>query len=499
MNLSGWVKHFLVYGSGVVLMNALPILLVPIYTHAITPSEYGVMELLNRTQELVLVFFSLGLRSTLLTLYQIEEGNAERQRALYSTAILLLVVLTLALTVAMIGWREPIGRLLFQRGGYAGYVFLILIATYFETLFQIAALYLQSELKSTMYVFTFVSRAVFSIVVNLILVTWLKLGLNGVLYAMLVHTITSTTLLLVYVFRHTGIVFRRDLVGEMLRFGLPLVPASVLGMVMNNGDRYFLNAVATQNEVGIYGLGYRLALTAVTVIQMPFGKIWSVVMVKIARQEQGAKDLGRIATYFMMALVFMNLAAGLLAPYAIHILATDAYLDAARVVAIVAAAYVLYSWTIVMDASFYITKRTGYKPLILLIGAVVTTALYFAWIPRYHMLGAAWATLGGYAAFTVATLFYAQRIFFIHYEWSRLAKLAVLGSALFAVGGLLEPFSISAVLLRTACTLAFLAALFTNVMSHREERQYLYSHVAEWMRRIRGQQERVGASSGGQD
>jgi hypothetical protein len=96
-------------------------------------------------------------------------------------------------------------------------------------------------------------------------------------------------------------------------------------------------------------------------------------------------------------------------------------------------------------------------------------------------------------------LFYAQRIFFIQYEWSRLAKLAVLGSVLFAVGGLLEPFSISSFLLRSACTLAFLAALFTNHMSRREERQYLYSHVAEWMQRIRGQQERVGASSGGQD
>jgi O-antigen/teichoic acid export membrane protein len=498
MNLRGWVKHFLVYGSGVVLMNALPVLLVPIYTHAITPAEYGVMELLNRTQELILVFFSLGLRSTLLTLYQIEEGDTQRQRALYSTAILLLIVLTLMLTAAMILFKEPISHLLFQRGGYAGYVVLILVATYFETLFQIAALYLQSELKSTTYVFTFVARALFSILVNLALVTWLKLGLNGVLSAMLIHTISSTCLLLFYVLRTTGIVFRRDMVWDMLRFGLPLVPASILGVVMNNGDRYFLNAVATQNEVGIYGLGYRLALTSIALVQMPFGKIWSVVMVKIAKEDNGAIHLGRIASYFSMALIFVNVASGLLAPYAIRILATDVYLSAARIVAIVAAAYVLYSWTIVMDASFYITKRTGYKPLILFIGATVTVALYILLIPRYRMMGAAWATLGGYAAFTLATLFYAQRIFFIHYEWSRLARLAIAGLVFYGLGSLLEPFTVSGILLRSACTVGFVGMLCTNLLSRSEERRYLWDQISSWRRRFAGQEELAQVISGGQ-
>src|SRR5262245_18844275 len=97
-----------------------------------------------------------------------EEGNEERRRALYSTALILLIFLTLLLTLGIAIWNRQIASLLFQSGSYAGYVTLILIATYFETLFQIAALYLQSELKSGTYVLTFLSRAVFSILVNLV-------------------------------------------------------------------------------------------------------------------------------------------------------------------------------------------------------------------------------------------------------------------------------------------------------------------------------------------
>lgn len=484
MNLGHWVKHLLIYGSGVVLMNALPLLLIPIYTHAISTSEYGVVELLNRSQDLLIVIFSLGLRSTLLTLYQMAKDDTQRRRALYSTALELLFASTLILILVLMAFSPQLSTILFGVTEFRFFVLVILAATYFEVLFQIAALYLQSELMSKTYVFTFAARSILTIVTNLVLVYWFKMGLKGILLSTLIQTSLSTIVLLFFVFRRIGFTFERSLLPDMLKFGLPLVPAAILMFIMNNGDRYFLNLFTSRDQVGIYGLGYRLGVVTTNLVLFPFGKVWSVVMVSISENEDGAHRLGRISTYLMAALTFSNLGMSLMSPYVVSTLAADQYHDAYKVVALIGASYLLYAWTTVMDASFYITKRTGYKPLILLISGVVMFALYSWLIPKYGMMGAAWATLGGFIAFTCVTLFSAQRIYRIHYEWVRMAKLMTLAVLLYLAGSSIPPENLgSSLALRVAAILVFIAVVCSDFIAQPWEREFVMSYLkTTWTR-----------------
>ena len=43
--------------------------MVPIYTRHLRPSEYGILELLNRSQQVVLAIMALGLRITVIRFY----------------------------------------------------------------------------------------------------------------------------------------------------------------------------------------------------------------------------------------------------------------------------------------------------------------------------------------------------------------------------------------------------------------------------------------------
>jgi O-antigen/teichoic acid export membrane protein len=486
MNLGGWVKHFLIYGSGVVVMNLVPVLLIPIYTHGVTPAEYGVVELLNRSQELLLVILSFGLRSTLLTLYQMEVDAPERQSALYSTALQFLAITTFVLLALVATWSRPIAAGLFGDQGYWKYVVAMLAATYFETLFQISALFLQSNLKSVTYVSVFAGRAVFSVLLNLLCVSILKMGLWGILTAMLIHTVTASVLLCGYVLYRTGARLRMELLPEMLRFGMPLVPSAMMMFVLNNGDRYFLNAVSTRDEVGIYGLGYRLAQVASTVVLLPFGKIWSVVMVQIAKMEDGRAQLGKISSYLITALIFVSLGAALFSPYAIAFLATSKYYTAYRIVPPVALAYVLYSWTTVTDASFYVSKRTGPKPLILLISGVVVMTMYAVLIPRFHMVGAAWATLAGYVTFAAVSFWFAQRTYRIEYEWPRMLRVLGAGIVLYASVGWSVPTSILGVVLRLTALTAYVFWVCSDFVSTADERKLVLDNLRKGWNKLRG-------------
>jgi hypothetical protein len=86
-----------------------------------------------------------------------------------------------------------------------------------------------------------------------------------------------------------------------------------------------------------------------------------------------------------------------------------------------------------MDAAFYVRHRTGLKLCITLGATAVMLVLYLLLIPRYGGLGAALATLGGFAFLAVCTWVITQRIFPVRYEWPRLAAFVGLTVALWLV------------------------------------------------------------------
>jgi O-antigen/teichoic acid export membrane protein len=474
LKLREWIKHFLVYGLGVVLMNVLPALMIPIYTYRVNPSIYGVLELLNRSQDILLLILSFGLRSSLLTFYQMSSEEPERQKVVYGTALQFLCGFGFtAILLTMLGSRIW-SSLLFGTRAYAAAVLLILAGTYFETVFQMAVLYLQSQLRSVLYVGVFTSRALVAIVLNLLFVYWFRWGLMGILWATVLHTAGYAIVVTLYVFRRTGFRFNGKLLGEMLRFGAPVMAGGFASFLLNNGDRYFLNHYGTAADVGLYGLGYRVGLLSMSLVLMPFLKIWSVTMVDISKKPDGPFELGRIATYLIFASTFSTLGFALLGPYLIRFFAERSYWDAYRVVPIVGAAYIFYSWTIVMDASFYVTKRTFYKMHSIFIAGAIVVLLYWWLIPRLGMMGAAWATLGGYASYAAFNAYYGQRVYRIHYQLKRITLLLVGGTVFYELGALIPITPIfRGMILRSLVTLAFPATLWLGEFVTHDERHAL--------------------------
>ena len=453
-------------------MNLLPALMIPIYTYRITPSIYGVLELLNRSQEVLIVILSFGLGSAVATFYQMERDNPEAQKAVYSTSVQFVAVFSLIVVLCLLVLSSGISRLLFGSINYRMAVVLILISTYFEVLFQSGILYFQSELRSSLYVSIYTARSILSILLNLILVFWWRWGLMGILTATLIQTSISGIAVTAYMFQGTGFRFQRKLIGQLLSFGAPLVIGGFAMFILNNGDRYFLQSYRSSAEVGIYGIGYRLGAIGLAVVLYPFMKIWSVTMVDIARRPDGHKELGQIATYLIAACIFTNLALALFGHYLVEAIAQRSYWGADRLIPVIGLAYVFYAWTVIMDASFYVTKKTIYKIYDTTLAAGVILLLYWWLIPRYGMMGAAWATVGGFASFAGIKSFFSQRVLRIPFEFGRIGWLFAIGISLYLIGAHMPNFSVvPALVARSVVTIAFPIALWVGGFMTPKERR----------------------------
>jgi O-antigen/teichoic acid export membrane protein len=93
-------------------------------------------------------------------------------------------------------------------------------------------------------------------------------------------------------------------------------------------------------------------------------------------------------------------------------------------VPVVLAGYVFLGISTNISAGFYIEKKTALVPVGTFIGAVINIAANYVLIPRLGMIGAAWATFFAYLAMTMTVYILVERIYPIHYEIGRLAKIA---------------------------------------------------------------------------
>src|ERR1019366_9370443 len=133
--------------------------------------------------------------------------------------------------------------------------------------------------------------------------------------------------------------------------------------------------------------------------------------------------------------MLVGLAACLFQDEAVRILggAKPEYASAAVIIAPVVLAGFFQSAAALMDAGFYVRRRTGLKLYITLASTVVILVLYVVLIPTYGAMGAALATVGGFAFLAVITWNMTQRIFPVEYEWGRLVDLMGLAAGLWLV------------------------------------------------------------------
>jgi O-antigen/teichoic acid export membrane protein len=216
----------------------------------------------------------------------------------------------------------------------------------------------------------------------------------------------------------------------LVRFALPLMPGGLCFFILHHGDRFFLLRFASPDEVGVYALGYKLAMTVGIFSLNPLYMVWSARMYAVARSPDAPIVFGQMFTRILAAYALIGLGVCLFGDTAIAILGGPAYAGAAAIIAPVLLGCMCQGAVSLMDAGLYVRHRSGVKLGVTLAATAAMLVLYRVLIPPYGSMGAALATLIGFALLAVLTLVVTQRVFPVRYEWHRLALMLALAIAL---------------------------------------------------------------------
>jgi O-antigen/teichoic acid export membrane protein len=260
---------------------------------------------------------------------------------------------------------------------------------------------------------------------------------------------------LLFAERRIGLALDPTRAASMLAFGLPLVPASLAGWVLNLSDRYLVNAFDGRGAVGVYAAGSTVGMAINALAVAPFTLAWGAAYWEIARGQDARPVIARVLTGFTGLACFGALALSALATDAFRILLTPEFEAGRFVTPFSAFASVGYGLFTIVTTGINLEGETRRVPIIIGLAALANLALNLALIPFLGPMGAAISTLLSYALLAIVGGISSQRVYAVAWDVARVAMLIGLAMAL-AAAALLGPDHVA---WRLACIAAYPAVV----------------------------------------
>jgi O-antigen/teichoic acid export membrane protein len=420
-------RHGSVYLLGNILQRSASFIMLPIYTHYLTPADYGVLELISMVIDFVAIVFGLRVADAVFRFYAKYESDRDKNEVI-TTSMGLILVLNLVGVALIWGTAGPLSQVVFGGPGQARLLMLFSLTLVTQSTVSIPMVFLKARQKSLTFLGFSLSKLLLRLGLNIYFIVFLGMKVEGVIYSALISGFAMSSVLCVYTLYVTGLHFSRPKASEIVRFSAPLVGAALLAFYFTFGDRYFLRVFAGTDAVGVYSLAYRFGFLLPFMVQRPFSSFWNSEMYHVAARENGVETLQNVFLFFSTAMIFFVVGICVFIREFLMIMSAPDFWPAAQVVPLVMAAYLFQGWTYYGTLGILLKERTIERTYGNILTAIIITPGYVLLIPLYGAMGAALATFVAFAFRCWYLNWRSNRLFNMHLPWGRMVPALALST-----------------------------------------------------------------------
>jgi O-antigen/teichoic acid export membrane protein len=446
------VRSSIIYGAGNYGVKLVGFFLIPVYTRYLTPTDYGVLAMVSSFNRVLFILLNLG-QSTALFRFYYDPDTPEGRDRVIAGSLWIILLFSLPLALVALALSFPTAIILLGNGALYPLVAIGVLTMACQALQRLPFSVLRANARDTQYALWSIARTALSAGIAVALVVGARWGVRGVLLGALAAEAIVLTFLLPMVLRALRAGWAGPEMRAQLYFGLALVPAGFASFVLDLSDRFFLKHYASLGDVGIYSIGYRfgeIIFFVVTAVQLA----WPQFVFSNHRSERAPELYAYASTYYMAGLLSLVLGLSVLAPEVIKLMATPAFHGATVVVPVIALSGLCQGLNSIGTIGLLVRRRPIIRSLALIVAATLNIVLNYLFIPKYGMLGAAWATLIAFLVEMILLVSVALRYYPIPYQWSRMARLLLAAGGVYAASSFLPPASPVLTVAIKACLLA---------------------------------------------
>jgi O-antigen/teichoic acid export membrane protein len=459
-------RHSVVYAVGMLLTKAVAFLMLPVYTRLLSPSDYGVLQLISMFLEVLSIFAGSRIAYGIFHFYH-KAGTDTEKRTVLSTAVLLLTVSFAVVAIGTALMAPTIANAVFgYQGRFVLYVRLAAIGMACESLLTVPSALFQLHNQSIRFVTFSLTRLGLNLALNLVLLIQFNMGVAGVLLSSVITNMLVGGFLVI---RMLGIVktsFSWPVAQSFLRFGIPLVVMQVATFTFTFGDRYFLNKAGDTAAVGLYGLAYQFGFLVGMIGYMPLEMVWDPQRFAVAKRLDRDVIFSRVFKYMNVTLLTAAVGICLFVGDVLNLIAAPAFHGASIYVPVIVGAYIFQAWGTFFNIGIMITEKTTYWTIANWAAAVVAMVGYFLLIPKYLAWGAAFTVVASLGTRFWLTHLFSQRLWYIRYEWAPVLRLIAIALLVTAVSLLMPPLNtMPSILVHVTLLAAYLLLVWQLILA----------------------------------
>ncbi|MFO7526773.1 MAG: oligosaccharide flippase family protein [Ignavibacteriaceae bacterium] len=459
-------KDAIAYGLGRGIKKFLGFLLLPFYTRALTPADYGILDTLATFVFFIGVFLNLGLDSASGFYYFQPKEEKEKGKILFTVFSLRLITIAPALILSF--FSSEISQMLFKTDEYSNIVLITCLLLPLNVITSEQELIYRFNRQPWKYNFLTILRSVVNIGAGVTLVVNLKWGVLGAQLASLVSSLIVIVFsFLFYTRKKYTYEFSFEWAKKLLKYGLPLVLAGIAVWVYQVSDRFFLLYYQNLDDIGFYSIG--------STFSQPLGLInaavqmsWGVLFYEIYNNEGPEKTESKnaitlVVKYYIVLGCIISLFLSVFAFEIVSIAATPKYLPGIIVIPLLLFAAILAQLVEIIGVGITLSEKTIYFTYILIVSAAVNFGLNFIFIPWLSFYGASITFILAYIVNLLLTIKIANKYFPAKYDTIKLTSVFLIFFIISASIPLLEikqiiivPFYLKAVILILGLTVPFL-------------------------------------------
>jgi len=227
-----------------------------------------------------------------------------------------------------------------------------------------------------------------------------------------------------------GGAFEAGRVRDYAMYGYPIAASLALTVVLSSTDRFVLEAYLGEAAVGAYHASYSIANRTLDVLFLWLGTAGQPALVMAL--ERGGMDRLKVAAREQLStflLVGLPAAAGVALvarPLSEVLIGEELRTAAASVTPWIALSALLFGLTAYyFGQAFTLGKKTKRLLIAMAIPAGMNVILNLILVPRFGVMGAAWATAASFGLGMVATMLIGRRVMALPIPWESLARCGV--------------------------------------------------------------------------
>ena len=418
------LKDASLYSVSSLLSRGFSLITVPIYTRILSPADYGALDLLSYLAVLIPLFTGAALDQAVARFY-LDAATEEDKQKIASTVLYYNIVIFVIFIPVADFMANYIADTWLSNQVSKETVLLVFVFIWIHALFYIANNQLKYLFLSKQFAFCNIGNTVLSTVLCFTFIVYCRWGVFGVFLGQAIGQGCFALVSLFIARKSYALMFDWRWLRKMLYYSLPLVPSTLSFYVMQYVDRYVINQLRGLDEVGIYGIGARLA-SLMNLFLMGFQGAWHPIVMKTFRDPGAPSRFKVVFNYYIFITSAILIIISLFGREMLLILTTATFSRGYVVVPMLTSSAILASIAGYFTYGIQISKRSSIRLLINVVGLIINIMFNYLLIGYFGIVGAAMATLLTFSFISITGMIISQNLYHVPYEWPRVFGVGVI-------------------------------------------------------------------------